>query len=100
MSGWWIESDALDQAAGVAMANTHAAHGAIVRFKISTAADFATDATTTIEDLATALGLHACTETYGSAAFDITGSAWVVNSHRQISIIPQRLCATGHDCRP
>lgn len=52
------------------------------------AADLAADATTTIEDLATALGPHAGTEANSTAAFDVADSSWVVYCHRQISINP------------
>ncbi len=50
------------------------------------AADLATDATTTIDDLAAALGSHAGTETDRTASFDVADSSWVVHCHRQISI--------------
>lgn len=64
------------------------------------AADLATDAATTIDDLAATLRTHAGTETYCAAAFDVANSSWVVNGHRQISKIPNHLCDSGSDCSP
>ena len=68
------------------------------------AADFPTNATTAVEDLASALGPHACTEAYGTAAFDVADSSWVVDCHRQFSIISESQTDarlhSGLDCSP
>jgi hypothetical protein len=68
------------------------------------AANLATDAATTVDDLTTTLGPHACTETDSTAALDVADSSWVVHCHIVKSpfiVTPgTKPSDSGSDCRP